>query len=256
MRVFDSHLHIIDYRFPLVENQGYLPAEFTCADYLAHARKLGIQGGAVVSGSFQTFDQTYLRAALQTLGPSFVGVTQLPPSTSDEEILDLDSCGVRAVRFNLRRGGSAGVSDLDAFARRVHDLSGWHVELYVDARDLEQLSSVLVRLPVVVIDHLGLSRAGFPTLLRLVERGIYVKATGFGRLDFEPGPALRELARVNPEVLLFGTDLPSTRAPRPFQKQDLHLVMETLGSEVAEKVLYGNAVRLYRPRQAELAHSI
>jgi len=250
MRIFDSHLHIIDRRFPLVANQGYLPDEFTCADYQAQAAELGIVGGAVVSGSFQAFDHTYLRAAVQTLGPSFVGVTQLPPFTSDEEILDLDSCGVRAVRFNLRRGGSAGVSDLDAFGRRVHDLAGWHVELYVDGRDLADLFNVLVSLPVVVIDHLGLSRAGCETLLRLVDRGAYVKATGFGRLDFEPGPVLRTLAQVNPDALLFGTDLPSTRAPRPFQEQDLQLIMESLERELAVKALHDNAVSLYRPQRA------
>ena len=111
MRIFDSHLHIIDRRFPLVANQGYLPDEFTCADYQAQAAELGIVGGAVVSGSFQAFDQTYLRAAVQTLGPSFVGVTQLPPFTSDEEILDLDSCGVRAVRFNGPYPGAAQTHD-------------------------------------------------------------------------------------------------------------------------------------------------
>lgn len=50
--VFDSHLHIIDPRFPLVENQGYLPRPFPLADYLTRARPLGVAGGAVVSGSF------------------------------------------------------------------------------------------------------------------------------------------------------------------------------------------------------------
>jgi predicted TIM-barrel fold metal-dependent hydrolase len=33
--VFDAHLHIIDPRFPLVPNKGYLPPAFTVADYLA-----------------------------------------------------------------------------------------------------------------------------------------------------------------------------------------------------------------------------
>jgi len=248
MRIFDSHLHIIDRRFPLVANQGYLPDEFTCADYQARADQLGIVGGAVVSGSFQAFDQSYLIAALQILGAAFVGVTQLQASASNAEILELDRAGVRAVRFNLKRGGSAGVSDLDAFGRRVHDLAGWHVELYVDGRDLADLFNVLVSLPVVVIDHLGLSRAGCETLLRLVDRGAYVKATGFGRLDFEPGPVLRQVAHVNPDALLFGTDLPSTRAPRPFQTQDLHLIMESLEPELAVKALHDNAVSLYRPR--------
>jgi hypothetical protein len=235
MRVFDSHLHIIDQRFPLVSNRGYLPDEFTVADYRARVSELGIMGGAVVSGSFQAFDQSYLLDALRTLGPSFVGVTQLPSSTPDAEILALDRAGGRAVRFNLKRGGSAGLGDLDSLARRVHEVAGWHVELYVDGRDLPELYEVLVSLPVVVIDHLGLSRAGLPTLLRLAERGAHVKATGFGRLDFDPGPALHELARVNPDALLFGTDLPSTRAPRPFRVQDLSLITEALEPEFAAK---------------------
>ena len=250
MRIFDSHLHIIDRRFPLVANQGYLHDEFTCADYQARADQLGIVGGAVVSGSFQAFDQTYLIAALQTLGPAFVGVTQVPASTSEREIRELDRAGVRAVRFNLKRGGSAGVADLSSFAQRVYEIAHWHVELYVDGRDLPDLFNVLVSLPAVVIDHLGLSRAGFATLLRLVERGARVKATGFGRLDFAPGPVLRQVAQVNPDALLFGTDLPSTRAPRPFQEQDLQLIMESLERELAVKALHDNAVSLYRPQHA------
>ncbi len=248
MRIFDSHLHIIDRRFPLVANQGFVPDEFTCADYQAWAERLGIVGGAVVSGSFQAFDQTYLIAALETLGPAFVGVTQLPASTPDAAIRDLDGAGVRAVRFNLKRGGSAGVADLKSFAQRVYEIARWHVELYVDGRDLPDLFTVLVSLPSVVVDHLGLSRAGLATLRRLAERGARVKATGFGRLDFEPGPVLRELAQVNPDALLFGTDLPSTRASRPFEEQDLRLIRESLGPELAVKVLHDNAVSLYRPR--------
>jgi predicted TIM-barrel fold metal-dependent hydrolase len=251
MRIFDSHFHIIDRRFPLLESQGYLPEAFTCADYRAYADKLGIVGGAVVSGSFQGFDQTYLVAALQTLGPTFVGVTQLPASTPDAEIRTLDREGVRAVRFNLKRGGSASVADLRPLAERVHEIARWHIELYVDGRELPDLFNVLASLPVVVIDHLGLSRAGLPTLFRLVERGAYVKATGFGRLDFAPGPVLRQIAQINPGALLFGTDLPSTRAPRPFQEQDLDLILESLGPDLAARAFYDNAVSLYRPERAD-----
>ena len=247
VQVFDSHLHVIDPRFPLVSNRRYLPEAFTAADYRARVAGLNVVGGAVVSGSFQGFDQQYLRAALRALGPGFVGVTQLPPSASDAEIRELDAAGVRAVRFNLVRGGSAGLADLDALARRVHDVAGWHTELYVDGRELPALSPVLARLPRVVVDHLGLCAAGLPALLRLAERGVYVKATGFGRLDFDPAPALRALAAANPDALLFGTDLPSTRAPRPFRPDDLALVVGTLGADLARKAVHDNAVALYRP---------
>lgn len=247
MRVFDSHLHIIDPRFPLVPNDGFLPEAFTCADYLRQAEPLGVVGGAVVSGSFQAQDQTYLVAALEALGPAFAGVTQLPASASDDEIRRLDAAGVCAVRFNLRRGGSATLDEMPDFARRVYDLVGWHAEVYVDGRDLPDLFGTLDALPRVVVDHLGLRKAGLPTLLRLAERGACVKATGFGRLDFDPAPALRDLARANPGALLFGTDLPSTRAPRPFQPRDLRLIQEALPPEQARKALYENAAALYRP---------
>lgn len=247
---FDAHLHIIDPRFPLVANQGYLPPVFTCAEYQRQAGPLGVFGGAVVSGSFQGFDQTYLLEALRELGPAFVGVTQLPASVTDAEIMSLDAAGVRAVRFNLRRGGSSGLANLERLAARVHALAGWHVELYVDSTDLPSLEDRLRRLPAVSIDHLGLSREGFPALLRLVEHGVRVKASGFGRVDLDVPQALREIAAIHPGALLFGTDLPSTRAPRPFLPADLTLLQEALGESLARRALQDNAVALYRPRLA------
>lgn len=249
LKLFDTHLHIIDDRFPLVPNNGYLPQTFTCEDYLARMQGYTLAGGAVVSGSFQAFDQTYLLEALNRLGPAFVGVTQVPATTTDEELLALDKAGVRAVRFNLRRGGSEEAGHLDRMARRVHELVGWHVELYVDARELTSLFDTLVALPAVSIDHLGLCREGFGTLLRLAERGVRVKATGFGRVDFDVRTALQELFKANPEALMFGTDLPSTRAPRPYRDSDFALVIEALGADDAGQVLHANATSFYRPAQ-------
>lgn len=246
--VFDSHFHIIDRRFPLVPNDGYLPEDFTCADYLRRTAHLSLAGGAIVSGSFQALDQSYLIDALARLGPGFVGVSQLPATVSDAEVLRLDGLGVRAVRFNLKRGGSEKVEHLERLAQRVFELARWHVELYVDSRDLAELRPTLVRLPAVSIDHLGLSKGGFATLLSLVEKGVRVKATGFGRVDFDVKVALREICAVNPEALMFGTDLPSTRAPRPYRDQDLFLVLDALGEQQARKVLYDNAVAFYRPK--------
>lgn len=244
--VFDAHLHIVDPRFPLIPNDGYLPPPFTVEDYRASVAGLGVVGGAVVSGSFQGFDQTYLPAALKSLGPTFVGVTQIPVDTPDAEIGRLDSLGVRAVRFNVRRGGSAAIEDADRLARRVHDLAGWHAEFYIDSRDLAPLHSTLSALPVVSVDHLGLSAAGLPDLLRLVECGVHVKATGFGRVDLDPADAMRRILGINPHALVFGTDLPSTRAPRPFDDSDLTMLSDVVGAEHLGDVLWRNAAALYR----------
>ena len=246
LKIFDSHLHIIDAKFPLVSNNGYVPEEFTVTNYCERMKNFHLLGGAVVSGSFQAFDQSYLISALQQLGPSFVGVTQLPSSVSDEQVFSLNTVGVRAVRFNLKRGGSADVNQLEGMARRLFDLVGWHAELYIDATALSELFSTLVALPAVSIDHLGLSRNGLSTLLRLAERGIRIKATGFGRTDFDVCAALKALYSANPDVLMFGTDLPSTRAPRAYSDKDIDIISAAVDDQGLRKILYENALRFYR----------
>jgi predicted TIM-barrel fold metal-dependent hydrolase len=245
MALFDAHLHIVDPRFPLVANQGYVPDPFTVADYRARTAGLDVTGGAVVSGSFQSDDQEYLRAALAGLGPSFAGVTQLPPDVSDAEILSLHAAGVRAVRANLFRGGAARLASVEALARRVWDLAGWHVELYVDAADLPELEPRIAALPKVSIDHLGLTAGGRGALLRLVAGGARVKATGFGRVELDVPATLRAIDAVDPGALMAGTDLPSTRARRPFADEDLELIVRTLGDDAAPRVLEANARAFY-----------
>lgn len=244
--IFDAHLHIIDPRFPLLENQGFTPAPFTVEAYRHRTEHLTVIGGAVVSGSFQAFDQTYLVDALERLGPAFVGVTQVPATIGLDEIRRLDDRGIRAVRFNLKRGGSADVKDIEILARKVYDEVGWHTEVYIDGSELAARAPVFEKLPRVVIDHLGLTKSGNDALLRLVARGAYVKATGFGRIDFDPGPFLEKLVAENPAAVVFGTDLPSTRAARPFLSTDVDLVMHVLSPENARRVLCDNGRALFR----------
>jgi predicted TIM-barrel fold metal-dependent hydrolase len=248
-KYFDCHFHIIDKNFPVVPNQGFMPDAFTSEDYLNRLKDIDLCGGAVVSGSFQEMDQSYLYHALKVLGPTFVGVTQVPQTISDQELRQLNDVGVRAVRFNVKRGGSEEIQHLENFARRVHQLVRWHTELYVDSTELPNLFETLVSLPAVSIDHLGLSKAGLPILLKLAEKGVRVKATGFGRVDFDVRPVLSEIYAANPRALMFGTDLPSTRAPRPYEENDYTLVLETLGEAKAANVFYNNAIEFYRPKK-------
>jgi predicted TIM-barrel fold metal-dependent hydrolase len=245
MRIFDAHFHIIDYRYPIQENQGYLPPNYVVGDYKENTKNLQVDGGAIVSGSFQGFDQGYLEKALIQLGPSFCGVTQLPFSVSDEEILALQQKGVRALRFNIKRGGSEDLSKLDYFARRVYELAGWHSELYIDSRELPAIASTIEQLPAVSIDHLGLSTEGLPHLLKLVDKGVRVKATGFGRVELNVAEALKSIHQANPDALMFGTDLPSTRAKRPFAVSDIELIQQLFDEEATDKILYRNAFEWY-----------
>jgi predicted TIM-barrel fold metal-dependent hydrolase len=244
--IFDSHFHIIDPRFPLIPNGGYLPPEFTVDHYRSQMKTLGMSGGVVVSGSFQGFDQKYLMNALRELGPEFVGVANLPADIPDSGIAELASAGVRAVRFNLYRGGSEGIGELLRLSTRVAAVAGMHTELYVDATDLDALEPTLAQLPRVSIDHLGMSGANRQVLLRLVERGMRVKATGFGRVTLDVVEALRAIHAVNPTALMFGSDVPSTRARRPFAATDISLIAEALGEAALSAVLRENGRSFYR----------
>jgi predicted TIM-barrel fold metal-dependent hydrolase len=235
--IFDAHFHVIDPRFPLVANQGFAPEPFTVTDYNERTAHLGITGGTVVSGSFQAYDQAYLLDALEQLGDGFVGVANVPPDITDREALALFAGGVRAYRVNLFRGGDP--AQLDQ-AERFAELCGWHVEVYLDGDDLPELAPRLAKLPRVVIDHLGM--ANLEAVKRAVDAGAYVKATGFGRVRHpDVAAALRALTDVNPAAILFGSDLPSTRAKRAFRDEDIQLVREIAGP----RALYGNAAEIY-----------
>jgi hypothetical protein len=173
-----------------------------------------------VAGSFQA-GHAYLLDALERLGPGFVAVAQLEPSVSDEEVRELDRAGVRAIRFNLRRGGSL---DVD-LALRVHEVAAWHAEVY--ASDLPAHEDRLRELPRVVVDHMGMNADGLAAAVRL---GAWVKVTP--RYEGDVGA-------VDPDRLLFGTDLPATRSPRRFTPADLE--------RVPEAALDANPIKLFRP---------
>ena len=245
-KVFDSHCHIIDPRYPIIENQGYIPPPYTLNDYRQQAVPLGVSSGAIVSGSFHGFDQSYLKATLAILGPQWVGVTQVPNSITDQEVLELTNLRVRALRFNIFRGRVDSVDEIVSFANRVHQLGNWHAEIYADAAALAPHVAKLSKLPKIVIDHLGMTEKGLPVLLDLVDAGACVKATGFGRVNMNVPKMLEAVARHSPNALVFGTDLPSTRAKRPFDVSDITLIKDVLGKSLSDLVFWNNPRNLYR----------
>ena len=125
-------------------------------------------------------------------------------------------------------------------------MAGWHAEIYADAAALAPHVARLSALPQIAIDHLGMTEAGLPVLLDLVAAGCKVKATGFGRVQMDVPRALERIARADPGALVFGTDMPSTRAKRPFAPEDIDLVEKALGPELAQRAFWSNPLELYR----------
>ncbi len=249
MKIFDAHFHIIDPNFPLVENNGYLPPDFTVENYQEEVKDFGIAGGAIVSGSFQKFDQEYLLASLKAFGENYFGVANIPIGMKTEELVRLNQSNIRAVRFNLKRGGSESLENMVELSNRLYDHYGWHTELYVDSNSLKELKTTLEQLPKFSIDHLGLSKSGLEDLYHWAEKGVKIKATGFGRLDFDPIAAMNKIYAINPDALMFGTDLPSTRAKIPFSYEDLKMIKDNFSAEAQKKIFYQNAIDWYLKNQ-------
>lgn len=245
MKLFDGHFHIINPKFPLVENDGYLPPKFTVENYIDITSKYEIIGGAIVSGSFQAFDQEYLIDVLNSLGNAFFGVANIPADITHEELERLTNVNVTAVRFNVKRGGSEKIEHIEKLSNYLLDKFNWHTELYIDSKDLSDLKSTLLNIPKFSIDHLGLSKEGLNDLYYWVEKGVKIKATGFGRIDFDPIPVMKTIYQINPKALIFGTDLPSTRAKVPFSDKDIQLLVDSFSSDQLENILYKNAFEWY-----------
>lgn len=245
MKIFDAHFQIIDPRYPLFENNGYLPPDFTISDYKEKTQSLDVLGGAIVSGSFQKFEQEYLIDSLNKLGNNYFGVANIPLKMRREELDRLNSSNIVAVRFNLKRGGSESIDNLVKLSNHLFDNYNWHTELYVDSKDLKELNSILKQIPQFSIDHLGLSKNGINELYYWAENGVKIKATGFGRIDFDPLPIIKKIYSINLKSLMFGTDLPSTRARTPFTLKDVALIKNNFTELEQQNIFYKNAEEWY-----------
>jgi predicted TIM-barrel fold metal-dependent hydrolase len=246
--VFDAHFHVFDH--PMPGDRGFVPEPFRVADYRARAAALGVVGGVVVAGSMEGADPAPLLAAARALGPGFVVVAQVGPAMDEAGLAALAKCGVRGLRYNLWRGVWSSPSAAAEHAARAAAAAGLHAQVYADAAALTPVVGALGRLPAgLVIDHLGMTEAGLPVVLDLVGAGAKVKASGFGRVELGVERALERIAARDPTALMFGTDLPSVRARRPFAPDDVALVERVLGGgDAARAVLHDNAAAFYLDR--------
>ena len=59
MKIFDAHFHMINFDYPVKKIMAICRLNLK-KDYKVWQEDLNIIGGAIVSGSFQEFDQEYL----------------------------------------------------------------------------------------------------------------------------------------------------------------------------------------------------
>jgi predicted TIM-barrel fold metal-dependent hydrolase len=146
---------------------------------------LGFDRGVLVQPSAYGRDNSAVLDALtrepKRLRGVGVGGSELTPAL----VRQWHTNGVRALRANeFRRDGKpyyqngVGLKDVKPHPPLMAEL-GWHLQLWIDTRDLPDLASALARVPVpVVVDHMGrleyhdgVNNPGFQALLRGVAEG-------------------------------------------------------------------------------------
>lgn len=155
----DAHCHVFGpaERFPYGPERKYTPCDAPKEKLFALRDFLGFERNVIVQGSCHGKDNRALIDALETAGEKARGVVVVDDKISDEELLHMQRAGVRAVRFNFvkRLVDPKPHEYYLSIAERIAKL-GWHIVVYFEAADLEDLVPFLEKLPTtIVIDHMG-----------------------------------------------------------------------------------------------------
>ena len=267
----DCHCHVFGpaARFPYAEPRSYTPDDAPLEAYLGLLDRLGFARGVLVQPSAYGRDNRAMIDALtrepRRLRGVAVGGEELTPAI----LRQWHEHGVRALRVNeFRRDGKlyyrngVRLADVEHLLPAMADL-GWHLQLWIDTRDLPDLAPALehVSMPVVV-DHMGrmehchgINHPGFQALLRGVGRGrLWSKLSGTYRLgatapDYaEARPFHDALLAASPDNLVWGSDWPHPRpeGPVPDASNLLHVFLDwTPKARDRKSILVDNPSRLY-----------
>lgn len=267
----DTHCHVFGpaSQFPYADDRSYTPPDAPLAKYLGMLDTLGMARGVLVQGSAHGRDNSAMLDALEHAPERLRGVAVADSDTPAVQIGYWESLGVRGLRFNhyfrggqLHYRGGVPLSEAKIIAGTMKDL-GWHMQLWIDVKDLPDTISTLKEIDVpVVIDHmgrtdasLGTSAPGFQSLLRLLGKGgCWVKMSGAHRVshrppDYPDARAFHEaLVAENPDQLVWGSDWPHPRMEdaMPDAGHLLDLFNAWMPDEqIRRRILVDNPARLY-----------
>jgi predicted TIM-barrel fold metal-dependent hydrolase len=260
----DCHFHIFGPRdkYPLASPRMYNPQEASVADYKRMAAIVGIQRMVIVQASVYGVDNRCLLDSIGQLGKERTrAIAVIDKNTSDDQLEEMRTAGVRGIRFNAISGGTD-LSQLTDLAARIEHL-GWHIQLWVKGEQLPGLESRLLDLPVQFsIDHIGqvspakgLEHDEFKTLIRLMESGrAWIKLSGY-RASAEEYPhadvteLIRAIISTAPHRCVWGSDWPhpllgTRKMPDVGKLVDLLLGWAD-STDLFERILVENPGRLY-----------
>jgi len=238
----DSHIHIIDPRFPAVPGwKGEPVNDASVAAYRQFQTRIGTQRVVVVTPSTYGAHNRATLDALDQLGAGARGVIVIDSDAPPPDLAGMTARGVRGIRVNFVSPQPWGKSDprrLMATAR-IAAQQGWHIQIYARGPQIAEMETMLGTLPVpLMIDHLGAvapadsDGAGHAAILRLLANGrTWLKLSG-AYISSVSGPDYHDLdaiaqsyVQAAPDHLVWGSDWPhrgqATRLPNDAALLDL-----------------------------------
>ncbi|WP_254695447.1 amidohydrolase family protein [Oceanicola sp. D3] len=266
----DAHCHVFgpSPEFPFAPERKYTPCNagkdklFELRDYLGFSRNVIVQ--ATCHGK----DNRAMVDACRAAGDLARGIASVGPDVTDEELAEMDAAGVRGVRFNfVKRLVDATPKEVFiGIGERIAKL-GWHIVVYFEAADLEELIPFLESLPtVLVVDHMGrpdvskgVDHPDFQRFIDLMARNenIWSKVTCPERLSPQGPPYddvipfYQAIVERFPDRVLWGTDWPhpNMKSHMPDDGALVDYIPKIARTpEQQQKLLVDNPMRLYWAR--------
>jgi 2-pyrone-4,6-dicarboxylate lactonase len=265
----DAHCHVFGPAdvFPYAPERKYTPCDAPKEKLFALRDFLGLSRNVIVQATCHGSDNRALVDALQAANGRARGIATVKPDVTQDELERLDAEGVRGVRFNFvkRLVDATPRESYQRIAEKIGAL-GWHVVVYFEAQELEELTPFLTSLQAtIVVDHMGrpdvakgVDHPDFQRFVRLLadHDNIWSKVTCPERLTVQGPPYddvvpfMRTLVERFPDRVLWGTDWPHPNmtwiVPDDGELVDMIPRMATTAT-AQRALLIDNPNRLYWP---------
>lgn len=266
----DAHCHIFGPSevFPYAPERKYTPCGASKEQLFALRDHLGFERNVIVQATCHGSDNRALVDGCRAAGGKARGIASVKADVSMDALREMDEAGVRGVRFNFvkRLVDSTPKETFLTIAEKIAKLD-WHIVVYFEAQDLEELIPFLHQLPTpIVVDHMGRPDVEkgvehpdfrrFMDLMAEMDR-MWVKATCPERLT-KQGPPYDDvvpfgqaLVEAFPDRVLWGTDWPhpNMKSHMPDDGALVDFIPRIARTEeLQKKLLVDNPMRLYWAR--------
>ena len=263
----DAHCHVFgpEAKFPFAPKRKYTPCDAPKELLWQRRDFLGFDKNVIVQATCHDTDNAALVDALVTSDNRAKGIAFVDEEFSDGDLRELDRAGVKGVRFNFikRLVDSTPKDVMQRIAARIAKLD-WHVVVYFEHADLDEMGSFLTSLPTtLVFDHMacpdvkrGVNNPDFQNFLRFLDtnRNCYTKVTCPERFTItgppydDVVPFARAIVERFPDRVLWGTDWPHPNMKN--EAPDDGVIVDMIPkiaptADLQRQLLIDNPMRLY-----------